>query len=88
MVDGGLMTQPESAWWDTRAGWGLENRGVVPDIEVQNLPQELARGVDAHLDWGIKELLELHRMDPPMVPKFGPVRDRSRKAYRDELRPR
>jgi tricorn protease len=85
MVDGGLMTQPESAWWDTQAGWDLENKGVIPDIQVQNLPQEVARGIDAQLNRGIEELLELHRLDPPVVPEFGPVRDRSRKAYRDEV---
>ena len=80
------MTQPESAWWDTKAGWDLENRGVDPDIEVQNMPQEVAGDVDAQLDRGIEELMKLHRQDPPQVPDFGPVRDRSRKAYGDEVR--
>jgi tricorn protease len=85
MVDGGLMTQPESAWWDTQDGWDLENKGVIPDIQVQNLPQEVARGIDAQLNRGIEELVDLHRQDPPVRPDFGPVRDRSRKAYRDEV---
>jgi len=86
MVDGGLMTQPESARWDARQGWELENNGVVPDIEVVNLPHDVAGGVDAQLDRGIEELLRLHREDPPLVPDFGPVRDRSREAYRREVR--
>jgi tricorn protease len=84
MVDGGFLTQPEFAWWDPKQGWALENRGVIPDIELQNLPQDLARGVDAQLDRAIAEVLRLHGEHPPIEPKFGPVRDRSRGAYRDE----
>ena len=85
LVDGGLLTQPEGAWWATKLGWELENRGVEPDIEVENLPGDVARGVDAQLDRGIAEVLKLHAESPPIKPEFGPVRDRSRKAYRGEL---
>ena len=85
MVDGGLLTQPESAWWDPKAGWGLENRGVDPDIEVQNLPQELARDVDSQLDRGVTEVLRLHAQDPPIEPEWGPVPSRRREAYRHEI---
>lgn len=84
MVDGGVVTTPFSAWWDKDMGWGLENHGVDPDIEVQNLPQELARGIDAQLDAGIEEVLRLHREHPPIKPDFERVRDRSRDAYRGE----
>ena len=85
MVDGGFLTEPEFAWWDPKLGWDLENRGVVPDIEVVNLPQELARGVDAQLDRAIAEVRRLHGERPPLKPDFGPVRKRSREYYRDEL---
>jgi tricorn protease len=85
MVDGGMLTQPQSAWWDPQRGWGLENRGVEPDIEVVNLPQDLAAGVDAQLDRAIEEVLRLHAEDPPLKPTFGPVPPRGRDAYRKEL---
>jgi tricorn protease len=85
LVDGGLMTQPETAWWDPQLGWGLENHGVDPDIEVQNLPQDLARGLDPQLTRGIAEVLELHQKQPPVAPRFGPVRPRGRDDYRKEL---
>lgn len=81
LVDGGLLTQPEFAWWDARQGWDLENRGVIPDIPVQNLPQELASGKDAQLDRAIEEVLQRHRENPPARPEFGPVRERSREAF-------
>jgi tricorn protease len=84
-VDGGAMTQPESAWWDQTRGWALEGRGVEPDIEVTNLPQDLARGKDAQLDRGIEEVLNLRKENPPLTPEFGPAPNRSREAYKDEL---
>jgi tricorn protease len=86
LVDGGFLTEPEVAWWDTRRGWGLENRGVEPDIEVVNLPQDLAKGVDAQLDRAIQETLRLHKENPPLVPDFGPVPPRGREAYKKEMR--
>jgi tricorn protease len=85
MVDGGFLTQPEFAWWDPKSGWGLENRGVIPDIEVVNLPQEVAAGVDSQLDRAISETVRLHGEHPPVEPDFGPARPRSRTDYRGEL---
>jgi tricorn protease len=84
LVDGGMVTHPEFAWWDRRTGWGLEGHGVDPDIVVDDLPQDLARGVDAQLDRGIQEVLRLHQERPPQQPEFGPAPDRSRRAYRNE----
>jgi tricorn protease len=84
-VDGGMLTQPEFAWWDPKQGWGLENRGVIPDIEVQNLPQDVAKGVDMQLDRAIAEVMMLHDKEPPIRPKFDTARDRSRKAFEKEL---
>jgi tricorn protease len=85
LVDGGAITQPESAWWDPTGGWSLEGHGVDPDIEITNFPQDLAEGTDAQLDKGIEEVLRLHRENPPLEPDFGPAPDRSRKAYESEL---
>lgn len=85
LVDGGAITQPESAWWDRSRGWALEGRGVEPDIEVTNLPQDLAKGKDAQLDRGISEVMRLREEQPPIKPEFGPAPDRSREAYREEL---
>jgi len=82
LQDGGLVTQPVAAWWDARKGWGVENHGVDPDIEVDNLPQDLARGIDAQLERGIQEVLRLHAAEPPIAPRFEPVPARTREAYR------
>lgn len=86
LSDGGVLTQPEFAWWDPQQGWDLENRGVIPDIELQNLPQELAQGIDAQLDRAIAEVLSRKQQHPPIAPQFGPVRKRTREAFQQELR--
>ncbi|MBP7146398.1 MAG: PD40 domain-containing protein [Acidobacteria bacterium] len=85
LVDGGFLTEPEFAWYDPKSGWTIENHGVQPDIEVQNLPQDVATGKDAQLERGIAEVLNLHEKNPPIVPKWAPVRPRGRDAFRDEL---
>jgi len=83
MTDGGMITQPEFAYWWPDRGWGVENHGVDPDIVVDNLPQELARGVDSQLDRGITELTSLHKENPPIVPDFGPGPKKSRSTYQE-----
>ncbi len=84
LVDGGMLTQPEYAYWDPHVGWELENRGVIPDIELDNRPEEVAKGIDAQLERGIQEVLRLHAEKPPVKAAFGPVRARNREAYRNE----
>jgi tricorn protease len=83
LVDGGNLTQPEYAWWDPVGGWSIENQGVIPDIEVANLPQDIARGIDAQLDRGIEEVMKLHGERPPVRTAFGPEPDKSRQAFRE-----
>ena len=48
--------------------WVIEGHGLVPDIEVDNLPHATFLGGDAQLDAGIKHLLELIQKDPRTVP--------------------
>lgn len=81
LVDGGQPTQPEFAFWDPKQQWGTENRGVIPDIDVQNLPQELARSIDTQLDRGLTELQKLMTLRPAPKRDFSQVPDRSRKAF-------
>ncbi len=84
-VDGGMLSEPEFAWWDPKLGWELENRGVDPDIVVENMPQDVAKDVDAQLARGIQEVLSLHAKNPPVEPEFGPARRRGRDAYQGEM---
>ncbi len=85
LVDGGMLTEPEYAWWEPQGGWTIENHGVDPDIVVENMPEDVAKGVDMQLDRSIDEVLRLGRVHPPVVPEFGPVRPRTREAFQGEL---
>ena len=42
--------------------------------------------MDAQLDRGIDEVLKLRKEHPPIEPAFGPVRDRSRDGFKQELK--
>jgi tricorn protease len=71
LVDGTLTTQPEFSFWFKDVGWGVENYGTDPDIEVDILPQDYARGVDPQLERAIEEALLEIEANPPLEPDFG-----------------
>ncbi len=77
LVDGTITTQPEFSFWFKDTGWGVENYGVDPDIEVDNTPQDDARGHDAQLDRSIEEVLKLMEANPPGLPQLEPVPSRA-----------
>jgi len=77
-IDGGLSTQPEFAWWDLKRGWGLENRGVEPDILIDIRPEDWVAGRDPQLDRGILEIERLLAEKPIQRPQPPPIPDKSR----------
>jgi len=70
LVDGTITTQPEFSFWFKDVGWGVENYGTDPDIEVDNMPQDYAQGKDPQLDTAIKVVLEDIKKNPPLKPDF------------------
>jgi tricorn protease len=70
LVDGTITTQPEFSFWFKDVGWGVENYGTDPDIEVDILPQDYAQGKDPQLDTAIKVVQEDLRKNPPLKPDF------------------
>ena len=78
LLDGGSVTAPNLAFWTEEEGFGVENVGVPPDIEVEQLPAQVAAGRDPQLEKAIEVVLaELARNPPkpPAKPPF-PVRVR------------
>jgi tricorn protease len=71
LVDGTVTTQPEFSFWFEDVGWGVENYGTEPDIEVLNRPQDYTAGEDAQLERGIAEVLSLLEKNPAQLPEFG-----------------
>jgi tricorn protease len=70
LVDGTVTSQPEFSFWFKDVGWGVENYGTDPDIEVDITPQDYARGVDAQLDRAIDEILAEIERHPPLEPSM------------------
>ncbi len=71
LVDGGVTTQPEFSLWFRDVGWGVENYGTAPDIEVEISPQDYAAGRDPQLERALKEIKTLLAEHPPEKPDFG-----------------
>ncbi|WP_300344036.1 S41 family peptidase [Nesterenkonia sp.] len=57
LVDGTRVTQPKYSYWIGRYGWGVENHGVDPDIEVIHDPGQLFTEEDPQLDRAVAEAL-------------------------------
>ena len=47
LADGSTTTQPEFSFWFQDVGWGVENHGTDPQIEVDNAPQDVRRPTPA-----------------------------------------
>ncbi len=71
LADGTGVTQPRYATWFTGGvGWGVENRGVDPDIEVPFPPHAHLAGTDPQLEHGIMVLKEmLHEIPTQRAPE-------------------
>ncbi|MBI2761952.1 MAG: PDZ domain-containing protein [Chloroflexi bacterium] len=80
LADGTVTTQPEFSYHFDDVAWRVENYGTDPDIEIDNTPQDYARGADPQLDRAITTALELlatqpaHRPTPAERPRFRPPR--------------
>ncbi|MFB9907207.1 S41 family peptidase [Allokutzneria oryzae] len=75
LVDGTLVTQPRYATWIEGVGWGMENHGVDPDVEVVMTPQDWVNDRDPQLDTAIRLALESLAEKPaatlPELPPLG-----------------
>ncbi|WP_340379626.1 S41 family peptidase [Streptomyces sp. SS7] len=68
LVDGTLVTQPKYAIWLEGYGWGVENHGVDPDVEVICTPQDHAAGRDVQLDEAVSLALQALEERPAKTP--------------------
>ena len=72
LVDGTVVTQPRYSFWFEGLGWGVENYGVDPDVEVVARPQDRVSGNDVELDHALtlieRELKRTPPLDPPPLP--------------------
>jgi tricorn protease len=69
LIDGGTVARPEFSLYGLDSKWLVENRGVAPDIEVDNRPDEVVRGKDAQLDRAIQEVMKQIEAHPRKLPE-------------------
>lgn len=77
LLDGGTLSKPEFSRFDLEGKeWIMENKGVTPDIVVDNDPAKEYAGEDQQLNRAIDELLtELKKNPPkPIIPPPYPKR--------------
>lgn len=65
LMDGSIVTAPNFAFWTPENGWEVENKGVAPDIEVQQWPAAVNAGHDPQLEQAIETALSLLPAHPP-----------------------
>jgi tricorn protease len=67
LLDGGSVTAPNVAIW-TKDGFVVENVGVAPDVEVEQVPSEVIKGVDPQLEKAIQIALDELKKNPKPDP--------------------
>jgi tricorn protease len=72
LMDGGYVTIPEDAVYTLDSQWALENHGVDPDVEVENMPAELLAGHDAQLEAAVDLMLKAIAGKPAGLPQPPP----------------
>ena len=77
-IDGGSVTAPNVAIW-TKDGFIVENEGIAPDIEVEQLPSEVLKGNDPQLQKAIEVALKELEKNPQPDPVRPPYPIRAKK---------
>jgi tricorn protease len=65
LLDGGIVTTPNLAFYNLNGAWDIENHGVSPDIEAEEDPKAVREGRDLQLEKAVAVVLELLRKSPP-----------------------
>jgi len=68
LADGTHITVPRYAFAFNAYGWGVENYGVAPDVEVLNTPDDWAAGRDPQLETGVRLALDALAAHPSATP--------------------
>jgi tricorn protease len=82
LIDGGGVTAPHMAIWFPNGEWEVENRGVAPDIEVEQDPKAVREGRDPQLEKAVAVVLESLQKNPTPKPKRPPYPNYHRVADR------
>ena len=68
LIDGTQITVPRLAFWFDEFGWGVENYGVDPDVEIIMSPDDWAAERDTQLETAVRLALEALQQRPAVRP--------------------
>jgi tricorn protease len=72
LMDGGYITRPEFSLSGLDSKWLIENRGVQPDVVVDNPPDRVAKGQDPQLEKAVEMLMDEIKANPKKLPARPP----------------
>jgi tricorn protease len=72
LIDGGFVTAPRYAIYGLQGAWEVEGHGIAPDVEVEELPKDVAAGHDAQLERAVAIVLEQLKEHPVPVSPLPP----------------
>jgi tricorn protease len=72
LIDGGYITRPEFSLYGLDRKWLIENRGVAPDIEIDNRPDLVRVGHDPQLEKAIEVVMKEIQEHPMKLPARPP----------------
>jgi tricorn protease len=86
LIDGGRVTAPNLAFYNTRGEWEVENHGVTPDYEVDMDPAAVRAGRDPQLEKAVELAMAELKKNPlpvhqrPAFPNYHKSNQLSRDA--------
>jgi len=72
LIDGGYITRPEFSLYGLDSTWLIENRGVEPDVVVDNRPDLVIEGHDPQLEKAIDVVMKEIQAHPTKLPPRPP----------------
>jgi tricorn protease len=72
LIDGGYITRPEFSLYGLDSKWIIENRGVEPDVVVDNRPDLVMEGHDPQLEKAIELVMKEIETHPTKLPTRPP----------------
>ncbi|MBV8632720.1 MAG: PD40 domain-containing protein [Silvibacterium sp.] len=72
LIDGGYVMAPRYAIYGLNGQWEVEGHGIAPDVEVENLPKDIAAGRDPQLERSVEIVLQQLKEHPVPTPAIPP----------------
>jgi tricorn protease len=73
LIDGGGVTAPRYGIYGLKGEWEVEGHGIPPDVEVEELPKDVAAGHDLQLERAVEivmQQLKEHPVPEPKIPDY------------------